>query len=141
MTMTLYIQVKKLGKRMQAVGSVPYEPEVCPATLEALICHMVSDGVAAYNRRLQENPLPNALSESRIEDLSQVGKIGFGIPFGQKAADRQAAIDTALLAFRDGLYRFFINDREVTRLDAPLHLQDGDTVTIIRLTMLTGGLF
>ena len=60
---------------------------------------------------------------------------------GEKEANVQSALNVALEAFSDGLYRFFINAQEITALDAPLNLQDGDTVAIIRLTMLTGGIF
>ena len=41
----------------------------------------------------------------------------------------------------DGLFRIFIGEREPEGLDAPLYLQENDTITIIRLVMLTGGYF
>ena len=141
MPMKVYIQVKKLGKRMQTVGSIPYELETCPATLRELIVCMVTQGVAEYNERLHSGEQNKALSETEIQDMSQVGKIAFGIPFGQKEADPAKAVDAALLAFSDGLYRFFVGEQEITELDAPLRLAEGDTIAIIRLTMLTGGLF
>ena len=50
--MKVYIQVKKLGKRIQTVGSVPYELGTRPATLRELIVCMVTQGVAEYNERL-----------------------------------------------------------------------------------------
>lgn len=139
--MKVYIHVKKLGKRMQTVGSIPYELEIRPATLRELIVCMVKQGIESYNERLRSGEQNKALSETEIQDMSQVGKIAFGIPFGQKEADPAKAVDAALFAFTDGLYRFFVNEQEITELDAPLHLSEGDTVAIIRLTMLTGGLF
>ena len=139
--MKVYIQVKKLGKRMQTVGSIPYELEICPATLRELIVCMVNQGVEGYNERLRSGEQNKVLSETEIHDMSQVGKIAFGIPFGQKEADPAKAVDAALLAFTDGLYRFFVGEQEIRELDAPLQLQEGDTIAIIRLTMLTGGLF
>lgn len=139
--MKVYIQVKKLGKRMKTVGSIPYELETCPATLRELIACMVNQGVEGYNERLRIGEQNKALSETEIHDMSQVGKIAFGIPFGQKEADPAKAVEAALLAFPDGLYRFFINEQEITQLDAPLPLQEGDTIAIIRLVMLTGRLF
>ena len=139
--MTINIQVKKLGKRIQTVGSIPYELNTCPATLRELIVYMVTQGVTEYNGRLQSGEQYSALSDTQIQDMSQVGKIAFNIPFGQKEADPAKAVDAALLAFTDGLYRFFVGEQEITELDAPLHLCEGDTIAIIRLTMLTGGLF
>lgn len=140
-SMKFYIQVKKLGKRIQTVGSFPYEVDTCPATLRELIVCMVTQGVVEYNQRLQKVEQNKALSETEIQDMSQVGKIAFGIPFGEREANPQKAVDAALLAFTDGLYRFFVNEQEITELDAPLQLCEGDTIAIIRLTMLTGGLF
>ena len=139
--MKVYIQVKKLGKRMQTVASIPYELETCPATLRELIACMVNQGVERYNERLRSGEQNKALSETEIHDMSQVGKIAFGIPFGEREANSQKAVDAALLAFNDGLYRFFVGEQEITELDVPLQLCEGDTIAIIRLVMLTGGLF
>ena len=139
--MKVYIQVKKLGKRMQTVGSIPYELETCPATLRELIVCMVNQGVEGYNERLRSGEQNKALSETEIHDMSQVGKVAFGIPFGEREANPQKAVDAALLAFTDGLYRFYINEMEITELDTPVHLCEDDTIAIIRLVMLTGGLF
>ena len=83
----------------------------------------------------------NEMTKDEIDDLSQVGKIGFGIPFGSRQADLQDALDTAIQGFEDGLYRFFVGEQEIESLDAPLHVQEEDTITIIRLVMLTGGFF
>ena len=139
--MKVYIQVKKLGKRIQTVGSIPYELETCPATLRELIACMVNQGVEGYNERLRSGEQNKALSETEIQDMSQVGKVAFGIPFGEREANPQKAVDAALLAFTDGLYRFYINELEITELDTPVHLCEDDTIAIIRLVMLTGGLF
>ena len=43
-----------------------------------------------------------------------------------------------MLGFQDGLFRVFLGDTELTELDEKLELQEGDTVTFIRLTMLAG---
>lgn len=139
--MKVYIQVKKLGKRIQTVGSIPYELETCPATLRELIACMVNQGVEGYNERLRSGAQNKALSEAEIQDMSQVGKVAFGIPFGEREANPQKAVDAALLAFTDGLYRIYINEMEITELDTPVHLCEDDTIAIIRLVMLTGGLF
>ena len=139
--MKVYIQVKKLGKRIQTVGSIPYELETCPATLRELIACMVNQGVEGYNERLRSGEQNKVFSEAEIQDMSQVGKVAFGIPFGEREANPQKAVDAALLAFTDGLYRFFVGEQEITQLDAPLNLSEGDTIAIIRLVMLTGGLF
>ena len=139
--MTVYISAKQLKKRGNQVAACPYELQTAPDTLRSLIGLLVHDGVDRYNSRLQSKEEPTALTREEIDAMSRVGKIGFGIPFGSREADLTEALGTACQGFADGLYRVFIGDHEIEDLDAPLHLQEGDSITIIRLVMLTGGWF
>lgn len=139
--MKVYISVKQIKKRAGQVASCPYELKTVPGTLRQLISILVSDGVEGYNLRLKEIGNTALPTKDEIDDMSQVGKIGFGIPYGSKPADFQEALKTAVQGFEDGLYRVFIGEQEIESLDAPLHLQEEDTITIIRLVMLTGGYF
>ena len=70
--------------------------------------------------------------------MADVGKIAFGIIYGNKEPDVEEAIAVAVQAFEDGLYRVFVNGEEAEQLDERLVLQDGDEVSLIRLTMLAG---
>ena len=139
--MKVYISAKQIKKRGNQVTVYPYELRTVPNSLRQLITILVSDSVEGYNRRLQEEDGNRILTKDDIDDLSQVGKIGFGIPFGSRNADLQDALETAIQGFEDGLYRFFVGEQEIESLDAPLHLQEKDSITIIRLVMLTGGYF
>lgn len=139
--MKVYISVKQIKKRASQVTACPYELNTVPGTLRHLISILVSDGVEGYNLRLKETGNTVLLTKDEIDDMSQVGKIGFGIPFGSSQADFQEALETAVQGFEDGLYRIFIGEQEVESLDAPLDLHEDDTITIIRLVMLTGGYF
>lgn len=139
--MKIYISAKQIRKRGNQIAPQAYELSKSPETLRQLITVLVSDSVENYNRRLLAKESTPVLAKGDIDSMSQIGKIGFGIPFGRTEADLQEALDTAFQGFEDGLYRLFIGDREVEYLDAPLHLQEGDTVTVIRLVMLTGGYF
>lgn len=139
--MRLNIQVKKLGKRVQTVGSAACELANRPATLRELICALVKQGVTDYNDRIRRKEPGRAISDLEMQDMAQVGKIAFGIHHSAQEADLQKAIDTAILGFTDGLYRFFVGEQEITELDAPLRLAEGDAIAIIRLVMLTGGFF
>ena len=67
-----------------------------------------------------------------------VGKIAFGIIYGEKNPNIQEAIDVAITAFQDGLFRVFINEEEICELDEAINISEEDTVTFIRLTMLAG---
>lgn len=138
--MTIYIHLKQIKKRSSQITACPYTLAQAPDTLRSLIVQLVTDGVQGYRRRREQEDCA-ALSPEQIEDLAQIGKIGFSVPFGSGDVSLSNAIETAVQGFADGLYRVFIGDREAETLDAPLALAEGDTVTIIRLVMLTGGYF
>ena len=141
MTLEIYINAKQLSKRKPRVAACRYSLARQPENLRDLIRMMVVSGVDAYNSRIQNPNTAQPVSAEALESMSQIGRIGFGIPYGSREADPEEAVATAIQGFEDGLYRFFIGDREVEELDAPLALSEGDTITIIRLTMLTGGYF
>lgn len=139
--MKLYINVKQIKKRGNRITACPYELPTPPETLRQLITMLVSDSVEGYRQRLLAKEDTRVLTQEVMDDMSLVGKIGFGIPFGSQQADLGDALETAFQGFEDGLYRLFVGEQEIESLDAPLHLQEEDTVTIIRLVMLTGGFF
>lgn len=139
--MRIFISAKQIRKRSAVVASSPYELDRAPQSPRNLIAMLVTDGIRAYNTRIQGHGEPDVLSPEQMGDMAQVGKIGFGIPFGSRQADPDLAVQTAIQAFNDGLVRIFVNDRELESLDGPMELRDGDELTILRLVMLTGGLF
>ena len=140
MTLKIYISAKQIKKRGHLVAACPYELECVPQNLRQLISMLVAGGVNAYNLRLKSRDT-YVLTDEEIDDMSRVGKIGFGIPFGSREADLDDALETAIQDFEDGLYRVFLGEREIESLDETLNLQEGDTITMIRLVMLTGGFF
>ena len=139
--MKVYISAKQIKKRGNQVSAIPYELSTAPDTLRQLISILVSDSVESYNQRLLAKEENTILAKDEIDAMSQVGKIGFGIPFGSREANLQDAQETAIQGFEDGLYRVFIGEREIESLDAAMELQEEDTISIIRLVMLTGGFF
>ena len=70
--------------------------------------------------------------------MSKVGKIAFGISYGDREQDPESAKVNAINAFEDGTYRVFLNDTELTELDKELEISENDSLTFIRLTMLAG---
>ena len=139
--MRIQINAKQIYKKKQNVASYVWELPEQPDDLRGLIRMLVLRGVSEYNRRVNECQTPQTMSVSRMEDLGLVGKIGFGLTFDKREADPEDAVETALQGFWDGLFRVFIGDREIESLEETLHLREGDTLTIIRLVMLTGGYF
>ena len=67
--------------------------------------------------------------------------VAFGLNYGGREQDLQPAIDNALQSYEDGLFRIFVGEKEVGGLAENIELHDGDTLSFIRLTMLTGRLW
>ena len=134
--MHLYINMKQLGKRKNMVDKVAFSYEKAPEDLRELIGETVKICVADYIDRMDKGEA--VLSETQIEDMSQIGKIAFGIVYGEKKPDVQKAIETAVQGFEDGLFRVFLGDRELENLDEKVEFAEGNEITFIRLTMLAG---
>lgn len=137
--MILKIHLKQIGQRKQKVVPVEYEYLPVPRTVRELIAQTAAACVDAYNERVRRGTWQaNLVTEEQIADMADVGKIAFGINYGGREQDTGRAVDNALQSFEDGLYRVFLNDRELEKLDEKLDLQAGDSLTFIKLTMLTG---
>lgn len=134
--MTLYMNIKQLGKRKDTVHKVPFEYENIPCTLRALITETVKICVAQYISRMDRGDA--VLTDEQIDDMSQIGKIAFGIVYGEKKPDIYEAMNTAIQGFEDGLFRVFRGMDELTELDREEQFNEGDEITFIRLTMLAG---
>lgn len=138
--MTLYINIKQLGKRKNAVEKVPFDYPCTPKTLRELLVETIKLCVASYTGRMEQQD-SKVLGKEEMEDMAAVGKIAFGVVYGGKKPDEKTSVSAAIQAFEDGLFRVFLGDTELEELDAPIHLKEGDTLTFIRLTMLAGRLW
>lgn len=134
--MLLYMNMKQLGKRRNTVDKVPFEFEAEPETLRELITETVKICVRGYIERMDRGEA--VLTNDQIDDMAQIGKIAFGIVYGQKKPDVPKAVETAVTGFEDGLFRVFLGSEELTELDEKVILAEGDEITFIRLTMLAG---
>ena len=137
--MKVKVNLKQIGQRKQKIAPVDFEYPAPPKTVRELIEFTVEICVNAYNGRVragQDSEKP--LTEQQITDMAEVGKITFGINYGEKEQDLGKAKENALQSFEDGLYRIFIGDNEIEGLDTAIALNEGDTLTFIKLTMLAG---
>ena len=134
--MQLTLQLKRLGKKK--VKNVPFTLAETPQTLEDLLIACVKNQVAAFNnKRLAVNVI-GFLSPSEIQDQATSGKVDFGDLANKNLANEKEAIDNVRIAFKDGLFLVFIDDEEVTDLQAPLQLTSQSVVAFIRMTFLVG---
>lgn len=134
--MHLYVNMKQLGKRKNTVDKVAFSYEREPEDLRELIGETVKICVGDYVDRMDRGEA--VLSKEQIEDMSQIGKIAFGIVYGEKKPDVQKAVETAVQGFEDGLFRVFLGGRELENLDEKVEFAEGNVITFIRLTMLAG---
>lgn len=140
--MILKINLKQIGERRQRIKPVDWEYNPVPTTLRELVIQTVTISVGYYNEcvRKGENNT-NPISEKQITAMAEIGKIAFGINYGGREQDLDKAINNALQSFDDGIYRVFLNDNELERLDEEINLCENDSLTFVRLTMLTGTIF
>lgn len=140
--MTLKVNLKQIGERRQKIAPIDFEFPNVPRNLRELITSTVEICVNEYNERVRKGETgEKPLSDAEISDMASVGKIAFGINYGGKEQDLAKAIENAVQSFEDGLYRVFLNDNELEKLDEELNLSENDELTFIRLTMLAGRLW
>ena len=134
--MEILCNIKQAGSR-RGLTPVPLTLPGKPGTLRELLDAVTSAEVDAFHLRRTERPFP-LLSGEEISHRSREGKVSFGQLLSPKQADRRQASATALQAFEDGLVRVFLGETQLTDLDAPLSVRDGDVFTFVRLTFLSG---
>ena len=133
------MNMKQLGKRKNTVDKVPFAYAKAPESLRELITETVKICVADYIARMDKGDA--VLTGEQIDDMAEIGKIAFGIVYGEKKPDADDAVETAVKGYEDGLFRVFRGTEELTELDREEKFDDGDEITFIRLTMLAGRLW
>ncbi len=139
--MRIYFTVKSVGKRKPFLMKKEYILASVPCTLRELITEIVAHHVREYNERTEESQLLAFLTEEEINAKGIEGKVGFGSKYDDRQANEEESIQTALLAYEDGLYRVFLREEEVSDLSSRIDIQDGDDITFIKFTMLAGRLW
>lgn len=139
--MKISIRMKMPGKRRPILGEVPIEISDTVKTLRELLTELVKIEAERYNQKGVDVQLIPFLSKEELEEQAAVGKVGFGRIYSDKKADVPKAIENALTCFEDGLVRVFCGERELEELDGEIKLKEGDVLTFIRLTFLTGRLW
>ena len=139
--MKLYVTVKSLGKRKNVLTKQAIELPTIPSTLRELITAVVTLNVEQLSDQQTNTDWFPLLTGAEIEARSENGKVGFGAVYHEQLPELAKAIDTALVAFEDGLYKVFIREEEAGQLDAPLTLMEEDELVFIKFTMLAGRLW
>ncbi len=141
--MKVNINIKQMGKKGRRIQPVPFEYDRCPATAAELIEDTVRIMVKKFLERQKlsvESHVPDPLSEENINAMAEIGRVTFGYVYNDKEPNEDKAVETALLAYEDGMVRMFINgeDIEYKKEGTPICLSEGDEITFVRLAMLAG---
>ena len=136
--MNIKVNIKQLGKKKNKIAGVPFPLEHEPRTVRELIRECVHTCVRQYNERAAKSDDPDPLSAEQIADMSEIGKIAFGINYSEKLPDKEKAVTDAYQAYEDGLFRVFICEDDAGELDSTVSISEGSEVTFIRLVMLAG---
>ena len=134
--MKIIVNVKGLSRK-KVIHQEEMELKNKIFTTKDLITELVKINVEKFNKKIDEKDILSIMTNENIAKAARIGKIGDEV-HGDKKANLEKALDTAYLAFEDGLYCIFINDEQTEKLDDSLNLKDGDILTLIRLTMLAG---
>ena len=136
--MKVYVNVKQIGKKKNKIDKKKYEISEKITTVKELLTEFVTINVKEFNEGLTENDVVPYLTDEKINDLSDAGKISFGVDYNGKKQNLEKAIENALQSYEDGIYRVFVNDEEIGKINDKLDLQENDELTFVRLTMLAG---
>ena len=134
--MKIIVNVKGLSRK-KVIHQEEMELKNKISTTKDLITELVKINVEKFNKKIDDKDILSIITNENIAKAARIGKIGDEV-HGDKKANLEKALDTAYLAFEDGLYCIFINDEQSEKLDDSLNLKDGDILTLIRLTMLAG---
>ena len=134
--MKIIVNVKGLSRK-KVIHQEELELKDKISTTKDLIIELVKINVEKFNKKIDDKDILSIMTNEYIAEAARAGKIGDEV-HGDKKANLEKALDTAYLAFEDGLYCIFINDEQSEKLDDSLNLKDGDILTFIRLTMLAG---
>ncbi|SEW37195.1 hypothetical protein SAMN05428988_4626 [Chitinophaga sp. YR573] len=132
--MQLTVNAKQLGRKRDLIDRLVIEIEDIgqEPTVAELISAVVIQQVREFNSR------PNEPTLLPLLDQETSGKISFGSIYNDTKADPSEAVKTALLAFQDGLFVIFADEKEYTKSEQIIHLQEDTIITFIRLTFLAG---
>lgn len=140
--MKLLFSLKSLGKKRPYLQELPIELDIEPhISLEDFLKALVKQQVEEFNQKLNSHGLVQFLSEISIEEKSSSGKIDFGEIHNRNRAEIMTAFQTVLQAFEDGLIAVFIGDMQVESLLSRVQLNESDTISIIKLSFLTGSIW
>jgi hypothetical protein len=134
----IYINVKQAGVRKQFIARQEFYLAAVPKTLRELITFIVTKNIEDFNNKIDQKSILNYLTTEEINDKLILGKVSFGEINNDKKANLSKALESAFLAYEDGIFRVFVQEQEAGSLDDLIDIKEEDVLTFVRLTMLSG---
>lgn len=136
--MQIYVRIKVAGKRKDVLQLTPYTIPGAVSSLRQLLTAVVESEVDRYNKKDIDVQMIPYLTAQQIDDQAVAGKVSFGAVFSDRKANKRKAVENAFQCWKDGMVRVFMDETELTELDAPLSVPENAEFTFIRLTFLAG---
>ncbi len=106
--------------------------------MSQLLTAVVNEEVADFKERQAANRLLRVLTEEELAEGVMRGKVASGGSELDQDVDETAAVETALEAFSDSFYFVFVDDEQITSLDAEVTIGPSSTLLFVRLVPLSG---
>ena len=138
----MIIETKTLGSRTRPFE--PWEVDLLEDKSETLslkefLTRIVLQEVEAFKLRQEERKLERVLSPEQISEGEARGKVDMGGRDLDQEVDPAAAVETALLAFKGGIFYVFIDEIQAEALETSVTLYPHSHVLFLRLVPLVGG--
>jgi hypothetical protein len=133
------IEAKVAGSRRRLFEPTELDwPDSRSLTLRELLGLVVAEEVASFRERQAANQLLRVLTEAELAEGVLRGKVASGGSDLDQEVDEAAAVETALEAFADGFYFVFVDDEQITELEAEVTIGPASTLLFVRLVPLSG---
>lgn len=147
--MEFKVQIKQAGRRENKIVTAKLLVKQTPRTVGELVACAVKSSYAQYYEKadlieaFENGDVSQAIvySQDEIEQKAAEGKIDFGFLKNDKRISEKKAVETALQAFEDGLVAVFVDGTRYENTADVLELTGNETITFVKLTMLTGRLW
>jgi hypothetical protein len=140
-TVAVRVQAKVTGQRRNAVGDHTLDLHLPsgPVALSEFLVAVVRAEIANYEQRAEERTLLRVLTPESLARELMTGRVLAGGADAVAPVNVDEAVESALLAYADGLFKVFVDDVEAVSLDDVVNLQGTPTVLFLRLVPLAGG--
>jgi len=135
----LVINTKVIGRRGPFTSPLTVETDESHLTVRGLLSCVVQDQVESFRERQESRRLIQVLTERQACEAPEAGKFSFGGDDLDQPVNVDEAVEAACTAFADQFFYVFVNNNQLTSLDAAVDLGETTEALFIRLVPLVGG--